>query len=84
MFKIHKKECFFFIAEGKCMLSKSRCFGCSTYQKRIEQLDLKDHIALITARQANRASLIMSMLALLVSIASIGVDVMGAIINSQK
>lgn len=81
---VNNKKCFFFITNGNCMIDKSHCLFCSGYQKKIEDLDLRDHLNLAIAKQSSRASLLIAWLALLVSLASVYVDVTNAIASFAK
>lgn len=71
---IYRTYCFFFVSRGNCMLDRRCCFLCSYSQKKIDRLDLRGHLDLVMSRKSSRASLYISILALLVAIAGVLVD----------
>ena len=72
---IYNKRCFFFRRDprglSQCAANCVCCFLCSFSVRRIEGLDVKDHVQLVGCRQSYWTSLLFSAVALLVSFAAL-------------
>ena|ERR1700733_11527979 len=76
---IYLKNCCFYRKESdgsiSCALNKRICFSCPFYIRKIQGLDLAQHIGLILTVVAARRGLFFSMLALLLSIFTLALQI---------
>jgi len=74
MKSIYKSHCFFYQlvgSSGSCRLSRSHCVACEMCIRRVDGLDLKDHVLLVNSRVSIRNALLFSALSLGISLVSL-------------
>lgn len=65
---IYDKECVFYRVGKNCAAHKWTCFVCEFRIKKIDNLDIKDYLNLVFARNTLKLSFLFSALALLIAL----------------
>ena len=88
MERIYKKTCYFYMLDSKmeprCSANRKLCLGCSFNIRRIDNLDLKDHLGLAYTRITVRRALLFSILSLVLSIVTLTLKVVDELRDIAK
>src|SRR5690349_8603427 len=75
----YKKQCYFYRKNNDqrayCLIARPCCFSCSLYIRKIDGLDVKDHLNISLSTLTGRRSVFISMLALGVSFLTLALKI---------